>query len=106
MKKIHKKLMEATLINKNAAECEVPEVLSYGIIAQKSPKAAFTDEVHQGYKSQKVIEESIRKDYSLMSYLIIPRFGQNLENFFESINKKLSRKSIYSLGIRIIDIIE
>ena len=37
MKKIHKKLMEATLINKNAAECEVPEVLSYGIIAQKSP---------------------------------------------------------------------
>ena len=39
-------------------------------------------------------------------YMIMPRLGQNLEKYFESINHKLPEISIYSLAIKMITLLE
>lgn len=41
-----------------------------------------------------------------VSFMIIPRYGQNLEEYFEMQNKKFSNITIYELGIRILEIFQ
>ena len=36
----------------------------------------------------------------------MPRFGYNLENYFEKYKNEISQESIYNLGIQIINILE
>ena len=38
--------------------------------------------------------------------MIMPRLGQNLENYFNSVNGRLPVISIYSLAIKIITLLE
>ena len=41
-----------------------------------------------------------------MSYLIMPRYGYNLESLFHSRNSHFSRESIYSLGIQLLNMLQ
>ena len=36
----------------------------------------------------------------------MPRYGQNLEGHFDSLNKKMSKMSVYNLGIELLNIME
>ena len=51
-----------------------------------SPEKAYTDELQQ--------------------FMIMPRLGQNLENYFETIKCQLPEISIYSLAIKMISLLE
>lgn len=64
-------------------------------------------EATQGKTSRKSPRSS--KDSSSgekMSYYIMPRFGQNLEQYFDQQERNLSKSSIYSLGIALLNILE
>ena len=41
-----------------------------------------------------------------MSYYVMQKFGRNLDSYFNQANMKFSHKTIYQLGIRLIDIFE
>lgn len=43
---------------------------------------------------------------TLYSFYTMPRFGKDIEQYFQSQNKKLSLMSVIHLGIKIIDILE
>jgi len=45
-------------------------------------------------------------EYIIMSYLIMPRYGINLESLFQSRNSHFSRESIYSLGIQLLNMLQ
>lgn len=45
-------------------------------------------------------------DRVMLSYLIMPRFGRNLETYFENQNRVLSKASIFHLGRACIDLLE
>ena len=92
------KKMQKIMTKTVGQESEVPEIIHYGIIALKNN---FSD-----IEQQPMECDNEDQQYQLMSYFIIPRFGQNLEDYFEIVKNKLSRKSAYGLGLRIIDIIE
>ena len=62
MKKAFKKTKD---ILKGDKSCSTPEVVEYGMIIQSTKDLQ---------KSQEPV---------LMSYMIMPRFGSNLENYFE-----------------------
>jgi len=38
--------------------------------------------------------------------MIMPRYGNNLENYFASVNRRLSKISVASLGLSILDCLE
>lgn len=42
----------------------------------------------------------------MFSYVIMPRYGQNLENYFESQNFVISESSVYELGKGILSLLE
>ena len=41
-----------------------------------------------------------------MTYMIMPRYGMNLESYFDRLGKRLSNLSIYELGLRLIEIFQ
>lgn len=41
-----------------------------------------------------------------MSYYVMPKYGRNLDSYFNQFNMSFSHKTIYQLGIRLIDIYE
>lgn len=41
-----------------------------------------------------------------MSFYIMPRFGLNLEQYFDQQNRTLSKASVYGLGIKVLSILE
>jgi len=62
MKKAYKKSKDMP----QDPSCSTPEVIEYGMMIQS------TDNLQ------------IKEEPTLMSYMIMPRFGQNLENYFEN----------------------
>ena len=85
MKKAYKKTSD--FVGKDQS-CSIPEVVEYGMIIQSS----------QNLQSN---EEPV-----LMSYMIMPRFGSNLENYFEKQSCKMTNKSILHFGICMLKLIE
>lgn len=61
MKKSYKKSQEIH----NDSKCSIPEVVEYGMIIKNSENLLQQEEP------------------VLMSYMIMPRYGGNLENYFE-----------------------
>lgn len=51
-------------------------------------------------------EETEISKATLHSYIIMPRYGVNLESYFESSLRRMSRSSVYQLGIRLLTIFE
>lgn len=51
-------------------------------------------------------EQAPSKDNPLMSYLIMPRYGKNLDTYFEAVGKNFSKASIYHLGLTVLEILE
>ena len=64
----------------------VPEVIHFGTINHRPQKG----DLHST---------------QALSYFIMPRYGENLEFYFEHLEKKLSTISILKLGKKIIDIL-
>ena len=36
----------------------------------------------------------------------MPRFGMNISTYFQSQNKKISKKSVYDFGLRVLELLE
>ena len=74
--------------------CSTPDVIDYGMLIQQ--------------KSQEENEKNERdSDLVLMSYVIMPRFGINLDKFFEESSQyRLTNSSILHLGLEIIELLE
>ena len=84
MKKSYKKSREIF----NDPTCSLPEVVEYGMIIKNS------DNLLQP-------EEPV-----LMSYMIMPRYGSNLENYFEKQGCQMSNDSILQFGVAILRMLE
>ena len=84
MKKSFKKSQEIM----NDPMCSIPEVIQYGMIIQST-------------ECLQLKEEPI-----LMSYMIMPRFGSNLENYFENQGCKMSNQSVLYFGTKLLKMLE
>jgi len=79
MRKIYKKK------SNNFSKYSTPEVVEYGMIL---------------FKNQTTIKEE------LLSYMIMPRYGQNLEHFFEKQKCKISHNTILEIALGTLDMLE
>lgn len=84
MKKSYKKSQEIH----NDSKCSIPEVVEYGMIIKNSDNLLEQ-------------EEPI-----LMSYMIMPRYGGNLENYFEKQGCQMTNESILQFGICMLRMLE
>ena len=74
MHNIHRKCTpQATRADRPAGTSRTPEVVAYGMVM-----------VCDGFEAGTQINKRDISERKLMSYLIMPRFGRNLETYFES----------------------
>ena len=57
-----------------------------------------------GCQQESSLDQSTNNE--LKQFMIMPRLGRNLENYFESMNYSLPEVSIYSLAIKIVTLLE
>jgi len=67
-----------------------PSVVSKGMFILEKPSQAHME----------------NRDKAFMSYYVMTKYGRNLENIFAEHNYKFSSKTIYQLGIKLLDVIE
>lgn len=77
---------------------KTPEVICYGMV-MICDEADLAD-------TERTFDEEELSDKKMMSYLIMPRFGRNLETYFESQKRVLHKSSIYHLGLACLDLLE
>jgi serine/threonine protein kinase len=78
MRKIYKKQ------SKDISKYSTPEVVEYGMIL---------------FNNQDTLKEE------LLSYMIMPRYGQNLEHFFEKQNCNISNNTILEIALGTLDML-
>jgi len=83
MRKIGTQMKE---LDGNQKLSQTPEVVSYGTFNVSSKSKSDKKET----KSQVKIP---------ITYVVIPRFGMNLEKFFELKKNRLSKQFVYNLGL-------
>ena len=84
MKKSYKKSLEIHSDHKSS----IPEVVEYGMIIKNSDNLLEQEEP------------------VLMSYMIMPRYGGNLENYFEKQGCHMTNESILQFGISMLRMLE
>lgn len=82
MRKIYKKSRESQMRD----TWSTPNVIDYGMIIK--------------------CEAGNSEEQELMSYCIMPRYGTNLETYFEKMKCKLSKASVLDLGLAILSMLE
>lgn len=88
----------AESIRQPGCTSKTPKVVAYGMV-MVCDEAELAD-------TDKTLDEEEMSDKVMMSYLIMPRFGRNLETYFESQKRALHKSSIYHLGMACLDLLE
>ena len=91
--------MQNITSRKNVSECsmeiDTPEVIAYGMLM-------VSDDASVKIKLSKKSDA----EKNMLSYLIMPRFGRNIEQYFEKQKRILNKASIYHLGLACLDFLE
>lgn len=69
---------------------KTPEVKAYGTLVVTDSNQSSADP----------------QEYKLMSYLVMPRYGINLESLFQCRNNQFSKESTYFLGIQLLNMLQ
>lgn len=94
------KIQELLKANKVA----FPEMKACGLFTQEAPRETDED-VHMDICDE-FPEPNTPSIDELQQFMIMPRLGQNLEQYFESLQYRLPEISIYSLAIKMITLLE
>ena len=75
-----------------------PDVISYGMLVLFDSETA--------HKITEGSNENLEDQLNPLYYVIMPRFGTNLDTLFQSQKFKFSKEVIYTLGIQLINSLE